>query len=96
MLTRQILQKSEEGINNSEFYMAIVTDNMLKDDKCISEWNYAKSKNKPFILLIKRGTNIPKEMLESVYVRLEYGWETEEDVELLSQKLIEFFRKNGI
>ena len=50
MLTRQILQKSEEGINNSEFYMAIVTDNMLKDDKCIYECNYAKRNNKPFIL----------------------------------------------
>ena len=96
MLTRQILQKSEEGINNSEFYMAIVTDNMLKDDKCIYEWNYAKNKKRPFILLIKKGIKIPDEMLKDVYVRLEYGWETEEDVELLSQKLIEFFRKNGI
>lgn len=89
MLTKQTLQRSEEGIDSSEFYLSIVTTNMLADEKCLYEWNYAKYKKKPSILLIKKGTIIPKDMLKDANVICEFEWETKEDIGLLSKKISE-------
>ena len=84
MLTKQMLQRSERGIDNSEFYMVLVTDNMLKDEQCLYEWNYAKHLKKPFMLVIKAGTKIPNEMLSGINIKYKASFNDDKDLEKIS------------
>lgn len=95
MLTKENLNRSEEGIDISEFYLALVTNNMLNDEKCIYEWNYAKLRHKPFILIVKKGAVIPKDMLKDINVVLECEWKNKRDLELAGNKINEVIKFHG-
>lgn len=93
MLTKEMLKESETGIDKSEFYLALLTENFLKDEFTLYQWNYAKRKNKPFILAIRKDIKIPEDMLKDVNVVNKFYWENEEELSRKSKKLCKFLEK---
>ena len=80
MLSREQLKVSEERIDQSGLFCALVTEDMLKDEQCLYEWNYAKNKGKEFALIIKKGNRIPEEMLKGANVVYKKFFEKPEDL----------------
>lgn len=96
MLTNQLLKKSEDGIDGSDYYLALITDNFLKDELCSYQWNYAKSKEKRFVLVIKRGVKIPDEMMKGVNVFYTTEYETEKDIEEIGNRMKDILKEDII
>ena len=87
MLTKQQLNSSEEGIDNSQSFLALVTKDMIGDERCLYEWNYAKNNRKEFILVIKKGIVIPEELLEGVKVVYKNFFSNEEDLKGIAEDI---------
>ena len=62
------MKDSEKKIDSCGAFLALVTKNFKFDDILLYQWNYARNKRIPFIILKEEGITIPKEMLKDVKV----------------------------
>lgn len=87
MLTKQRLKTSEKGIDDSQSFLAFVTKDMIGDEQCLYEWNYAKNKGKDFVLIIKKGVVIPEELLKGVKVVYQKVFDNGEDLKGIAEDI---------
>lgn len=80
-----------EKLSSSQVYLALITNNFLKDSKCATEIGLAVLLDKPIILVVKEGTKLP-ENLKKVAKKIEY-FKGPDDIGLVTKKVIETIKE---
>ena len=78
-------ERLAEKLLQSKIYMALVTKNFLKDERCALEIGLAVLLDKPIYLVVKEGTSIP-ENLKKIAQKIEY-YRGPDDIGLAAKKL---------
>ena len=76
------------GIKESHIFLVIGTRHAFEDAICFAQAEYAKSLGKPFRILLKMGTEIPKDYLKGVTDYKIEEFHSIDDIKRAAKKLL--------
>ena len=79
---------NRDALVESETYVALVTDNLLSDDRCVGEMRDAFAFKKPMYAIIKNGTNLP-DNFDSYNWKDKFYFSTDADIKEIAKKIEE-------
>ena len=86
----------EQQIRSSEVFLVLATEVFFKDALTYVQVEIAKRYNKPFRVLLQRGTQVPDDFLEGVSDVVIEEWSTGEELKAASTKLLNLKKGKGI
>ena len=86
----------EEQIRSSEFFVVLATEGFFKDALTYVQVEIAKRYNKPFRVMLQRGTQVPDNFLEGVSDVAIEEWSTDEELKAAYTKLLNFKKGDEI
>jgi hypothetical protein len=85
-----------KGIEQSEYFIAIIEEHYYDDPDCIEQFLYAKNLGKPMILYIKKGINkIITELFKNCDIKHTFMFDDIKDIEKSKGKLFNVLNLNG-
>lgn len=85
-----------KGIEQSEYFLAIIGECYYDDPDCIEQFLYAKNLGKPMILYIKKGINeIITDLFKNCDIKLAIMFDDIKDIEKSKGKLFTILNSNG-
>jgi len=79
--------KNRDKLTRNSDYVALLTENFHKNDKCLGEMRDAKAMNIPMYAIVKHGDIIPKWILQMPWRKMIY-FNGEDDMQIVAKILI--------
>lgn len=76
------------GIEQSDVFLVLGTPDYFRDARAWAQTLYAKELKKPFRILLKRGTDLPKDFLEGVNDYQIMEWSTTAELQAAAVKIL--------
>lgn len=79
----------EEGLKSSEVFCCLVTPHYLRSPECWEQIALARQLRKPFRVILKQGTRIPKGLFKDVEDLKVYTFRTHADLKRIARQMAE-------